>query len=169
MVSKGAWRASARAGDYCEPDRAQREHRFESCCDHAQTIRNGWSVFYIDGARSRVIARWAIARRKRGEQRSAGSVSAPHDYCEPDRAQRDHRLVSCCDHAIPVRMAGIVHMLSTSFTSIARRKRGGLPQRSGIPDRRPLTSRSKWPGFPFFRISLTTRRHSGIIRADIAA
>ena len=74
-------------------------HRFESCCDHAQTIRNGWSVFYIDGARSRVIAQWAIARRTRGEQRSAGSVSAPRDYCEPARAQRDHRFASCCDHA----------------------------------------------------------------------
>ena len=34
VVSKGACRAAARAGDYCEPDRAQRDHWFESSKHH---------------------------------------------------------------------------------------------------------------------------------------
>ena len=37
VLSKGASQAVARRGDHCEVDRAsvmQRDHRFESCCDH---------------------------------------------------------------------------------------------------------------------------------------
>ena len=37
VLSKGASQAAAQRGDHCEVDRAsgaQRDHRFESCCDH---------------------------------------------------------------------------------------------------------------------------------------
>ena len=38
VVSKGACRAAARAGDYCEPDRAQRDHWFESSKHHQKSF-----------------------------------------------------------------------------------------------------------------------------------
>ena len=118
VVSKGACRAAARAGDYCEPDRAQRDHWFESSKHHQRKRSSARMAFFFGnsstgfgtgvshrcapgtsmgrGAEAPPVA--DEARRKRGEQRRPACGSVPDDYCEPDRAQRDHWFESSKHH-----------------------------------------------------------------------
>ena len=46
VVSKEAWQAAAQAGAYCEPDRVQREHWFESS-KHHQTRNHPTGWFFV--------------------------------------------------------------------------------------------------------------------------
>jgi len=47
VVSKGACRAAAKAGDYCEPDRAQRDRWFESSTEHHHSGNTGFRDFLL--------------------------------------------------------------------------------------------------------------------------
>jgi len=47
VVSKGACRAAAKAGDYCEPDRAQRDRWFESSTEHHHSGNAGFRNFLL--------------------------------------------------------------------------------------------------------------------------
>ena len=60
VLSKGASQAAARRGDHCEVDRAQRDHRFESCCDHQvpQAERPGDSFCLGDSKNRPLCHRW---------------------------------------------------------------------------------------------------------------
>ncbi|MBQ2700843.1 MAG: hypothetical protein IJF65_06765, partial [Clostridia bacterium] len=43
VANKGAWQAAAQPGDYCEPDRAQRDHWFDRPTTNPQS--SGWGIF----------------------------------------------------------------------------------------------------------------------------
>ena len=106
MVSKGVEQAAAPLRDYCEPDRAKRDHWFESSKHHQKKRPPEWVVFsfgicllepqpvcLIDvpaahrwGAEPK-RALWAMKRGGSVVSKGVEQAAAPlRDYCEPDRA-----------------------------------------------------------------------------------
>ena len=95
-------------------------HRFESCCDHHRKSFPIMGSFFCaarcqasllwshrcasahrrgaEGTSSRLTRRPVDCLAKAESNRTRGEGSSTLFIGEPDRAQRDHRFESCCDH-----------------------------------------------------------------------